>query len=243
MMKGVVLMLAAAFAFASPTTKAFQTDTVPTSAGELQITFITHGSLLLTFNGKVIFADPFGEEADYSLLPKADVILVTHDHYDHLDSAAIGKIRTAATVIVTNLAGTTKVKDAIAMKNGDVREVEGFRVEAVPAYNILHKRPDGSPFHPKGAGNGYVVTFGDKRVYIAGDTENIPEMKNLKNIEVAFLPVNLPYTMTPEMAADAARMFGPRIVYPYHYGETDPKKIAAALKKVPGVEVRIRDMR
>ena len=132
------------------------------------------------------------------------------------------------------------------MKNGDIQIIEGFRIEAVPAYNIEHMRSPGVPFHPKGAGNGYIVTFGDKRVYIAGDTENTPEMKSLKGINVAFLPMNLPYTMTPEMVADAAKAFRPKILYPYHlgyhYGNTDTAKLTELLKDTPGIEVRIRKM-
>jgi len=129
------------------------------------------------------------------------------------------------------------------MANGDTRTVLGLPIQAVPAYNIAHKRPDGNPFHPKGSGNGYIVTFGDKRVYIAGDTENTPEMKALKAIDVAFLPMNLPYTMTPEMVADAARAFRPKILYPYHYGETDTSQLVTLLQGEKGIEVRIRRMR
>jgi len=129
------------------------------------------------------------------------------------------------------------------MKNGDVRAVDGLKIEAVPAYNIAHKRPDGTPFHPKGNGNGYVVTFGRLRVYVAGDTENIPEMKDLKKIDIVFLPMNLPYTMTPEMVADAARMFGPKVLYPYHYGQTDPNELVKVLADDEDIEVRIRKMR
>jgi L-ascorbate metabolism protein UlaG (beta-lactamase superfamily) len=129
------------------------------------------------------------------------------------------------------------------MKNGDVRTVEGIKIEAVPAYNILHKRPNGEPFHPKGRGNGYLLTFGDTRVYVAGDTENIPEMKRLRDIAVAFLPMNLPYTMTPEMVAEAARWFRPKILYPYHYGETDTSELVKLLEGEKDIEVRIRDLR
>jgi L-ascorbate metabolism protein UlaG (beta-lactamase superfamily) len=131
----------------------------------------------------------------------------------------------------------------IVMKNGDVDTVSGLRIEAVPAYNIVHKRPDGAPFHPKGIGNGYVLTFGKTRVYVAGDTENIPEMKSLKNIDIAFLPMNLPYTMTPEMVADAAKGFMPKILYPYHFGDTDTSRIVALLKGTPSIDVRIRKMK
>ena len=128
------------------------------------------------------------------------------------------------------------------MKNGDVQTVKGIRIEAVPAYNIVHKRPNGQPYHPKGVGNGYVLTFGDKRVYVAGDTENIPEMKALRGIDIAFLPMNLPYTMTPEMVADAAQAFQPKVLYPYHYGETDPSELVKLLEGQKGIEVRIREM-
>ena len=129
------------------------------------------------------------------------------------------------------------------MKNGDTRTVQGLRIEAVPAYNIKHMRSPGVPFHPKGAGNGYVVTFGDKRVYIAGDTENTPEMKALKGIDIAFLPMSLPYTMTPEMVADAAKAFRPKVLYPYHYGDTDVNKLKELLKKEKGIEVRVRNLK
>jgi L-ascorbate metabolism protein UlaG (beta-lactamase superfamily) len=129
------------------------------------------------------------------------------------------------------------------MRNGDVREELGFRIEAVPAYNVVHMRAPGQPYHAKGVGNGYIVTFGDTRVYIAGDTENTPEMKALKDIDVAFLPMNLPYTMTPEMVADAARAFRPRILYPYHYGDTDPQELVRLLAGEKDIEVRVRDLR
>ena len=129
------------------------------------------------------------------------------------------------------------------MMNGDLKTVEGLKIEAVPAYNLVHKRETGQPFHPKGSGNGYIITFGDKRVYIAGDTENISEMKGLKNIDIAFLPMNLPYTMTPEMVADAAKAFKPKILYPYHFGETDTSRVVSLLKGTPEVEVRIRRMK
>jgi len=124
-----------------------------------------------------------------------------------------------------------------------VRTIMGITVEAVPAYNLVHKRDDGGVFHPKGEGNGYVLTFGDKRIYVAGDTENTPEMKALKQIDCAFLPMNLPYTMTPEMVADAAKTFRPKILYPYHYGDTPPAKLQILLNDSPDIEVRIRKMK
>ena len=137
----------------------------------------------------------------------------------------------------------TECPGGVIMKNGETRSVQGITVEAVPAYNSKHMRAPGQPFHPKGEGNGYVVTFGDKRVYIAGDTEETPEMKALKAIDVAFLPMNLPYTMTPEMVAEAAKAFRPKILYPYHMGDTDASRLTALLRDEKGIEVRIRDLR
>jgi L-ascorbate metabolism protein UlaG (beta-lactamase superfamily) len=221
----------------------FEEDTFKTSAGDLKITFIGHGSLMFTFGGKIIHADPFSQVADYARLPKADLILITHEHMDHLDMKALGAVRTEKSMAVLTETCAKQVKGGIVMKNGDIKTIGGLKIEAVPAYNIVHKRPDGQPFHPKGIGNGYVITFGDKRVYVAGDTENIPEMKELKNIDIAFLPMNLPYTMTPEMVADAAKVFKPKILYPYHFGETDTSKLVNLLKDNKEIEVRIRKMK
>lgn len=218
-------------------------DTIPTAAGDLVIGLVGHGTLMFRFAGHVIHVDPVSREADYTTMPKADLILVTHEHGDHLDSAAIAAIRTPDTRIVVSRSCAGKVDGAVVMANGDTRTELGVRIEAVPAYNIVHVRPNGAPFHPKGAGNGYVLTFGDTRVYVAGDAENTPEMKALQDMDVAFLPMNLPYTMTPEMVADAARAFRPRILYPYHYGETDPSALVTLLEGTSGIDVRIRDMR
>ena len=220
----------------------FDIDTIPTSAGDLGITFLGHGSLLLVFQEKNIFVDVYGEVADYSKLPKADIVFLTHEHFDHMDPNALACIRTEKTIIVYTEACAQQIKAGIVMHNGDRQMVAGLQVEAVPAYNLIHNRDDGQPFHPKGSGNGYVFTFGDTRLYIAGDTENIPEMRALKDITIAFLPMNLPYTMTPEMVADAVKVFHPRILYPYHYGKTDTKKLLDLLKTDPGIEVRIRKM-
>jgi len=220
----------------------FQSDVIKTSAGDLKITFIGHASLIFFFNNKAFYIDPYSKLADYSLFPKADVIVITHEHRDHLDLAAIEKVRTATTKVVLTEAGAKQFPGGTVMKNGDKQIVEGVLIEAVPAYNIVHKRDTGEPFHPRGAGNGYIMTFGDKRVYVAGDTENIPEMAGFKNIDIAFLPMNLPYTMTPEMTAAAAKMVQPKIFYPYHYGSTDTSLLTALLKDQKGIEVRIRKM-
>jgi L-ascorbate metabolism protein UlaG (beta-lactamase superfamily) len=220
----------------------FEKDTIVTSAGDLEVLLIGHGTLMFTFNGKVIHVDPWSKLADYAGMPKGDVILLTHDHFDHLDPKALEQVRTEKSVVVAPEACAGQIPGAVVMKNGDIKKVEGLKIEAVPAYNLVHMRSEGVPFHPKGVGNGYVITFGDKKVYVAGDTENTSEMKSLKGIGVAFLPMNLPYTMTPEMVADAATAFKPKILYPYHYGDTDPAKLVALLKDQSEIEVRIRKM-
>jgi len=221
----------------------FEKDVIKTSAGDLEITFITHATLIFNFGGKIIHVDPWTKGADYSQFPKADIILLTHEHSDHFDTKALEILRTDKTMLILTETCAKQVEGGIIMKNGDSRTVDGLSIEAVPAYNILHKRSEGEPFHPKGVGNGYVITFGDKRVYVAGDTENIPEMKQLKEIDIAFLPMNIPYTMTPEMVADAAKSFMPKILYPYHFSDTDTSKILDLLKDAKEIEVRIRNMK
>ncbi len=220
----------------------FEKDVIETSAGDLEITFIGHGTLMFEVGGKVIHVDPWTRLADYSKLPKADLVLVTHHHGDHLDPAAIEKISKDNTIIVLTEICAETFEGGVVMKNGDAQNFMGIDVLAVPAYNIVHKRDSGEPFHPKGEGNGYILAFGDTRVYIAGDTENIPEMKTLEEIDCAFLPMNLPYTMTPEMVADAVNAFKPRVLYPYHYGETDVSELVELLKDNKDTEVRIRKM-
>jgi L-ascorbate metabolism protein UlaG (beta-lactamase superfamily) len=220
----------------------FETDRIPTAAGELEITFIGHGTLMFTFQKKVIHVDPYGQLADYTALPKADVILITHAHRDHLDRAAIAAVSTEKTARVYSPVCTEALDKGILMENGDVKSVCGLTIEAVPAYNLVHKSASGEFFHPRGKGNGYLITFGDKRVYVAGDTENTPEMKALKEIDIAFLPMNLPYTMTPEMVADAALAFRPKILYPYHFSDTNPQRLLALMKGASDIEVRLRRM-
>ena len=219
----------------------FETDVFPTSVGDLAITFIGHGSLMMTFKGKTIHFDPVSSEADYALLPKADIVFLTHEHSDHMDKDALAKIRTDRTIIVLTKNCAAQIEGGIIMRNGETRTVDGLKVEAVAAYNLVHKRPDGGVFHPKGNGNGYILNFGGTRVYVAGDTENTPEMKELQNIAIAFLPMNLPYTMTPEMVADAVRAFRPLILYPYHFGKTEISKIVDLLNG-ENIEVRLRKL-
>jgi L-ascorbate metabolism protein UlaG (beta-lactamase superfamily) len=220
-------------------------DVFETSGGQLAISFVGHGTLMFEFGDMVIHIDPVMREADYAKMPKADLILVTHHHGDHLDMTAIGNARKKDCPVVMTPTCLEQLEDfesAVVMKNGDAKTIKGIGVEAIPAYNIRHKRSNGQPFHPKGIGNGYVLTLGGTRILIGGDTENIPEIKALKDIDIAFLPMNLPYTMTPEMVADAARAFRPGILYPYHYGKTDTGELLKLLKDEKDIEVRIRDL-
>ncbi len=219
-----------------------EVDKVSTSAGDVEMFFIGHGSLMFRVSDFVIHIDPVKSSGKYGKLPKADLILVTHEHYDHLDAELINQLRKQSTVMFCNTASGSKVPWAKIMKPGDIKIAGNITIEAVPAYNIVNERAKGQPFHPKGVGNGYVLKIGDKKFYIAGDTENTPEMKALKGIDVAFLPMNLPYTMTPAMAADAAKSFRPRILYPYHYGDTDTDEIVSLMKGT-STEVRIRRMK
>ena len=220
----------------------FEKDTIQTNAGDLEITFIGHGTLMLTFNEKILHVDPWSQFTDYANMPKADIILITHEHHDHLDPKAIEDVRTENTTLILTQICANQIKGGIVMKNGNEETIDGIKIEAVPAYNIEHMRSPGTPYHPKGDGNGYIITFGDKRVYIAGDTENTPELKAIKNIDVAFLPMNLPYTMTPEMVADACKALKPKILYPYHFGQTDTSQLKELLKDEPDIEIRIRKM-
>lgn len=221
----------------------FEQDTVQTSAGNLDISFIGHGTLMMRFNGKVLHIDPYSKLTDYGEMPDADIILLTHDHRDHLDPEALAQIRTPGTDLILTGKCAGKVSGGTVLGNGDSRIVQGIQVEAIPAYNLVHKRDNGQFFHPKGEGNGYILTFGDKRVYIAGDTENIPEMKDLSAIDIAFLPMNLPYTMTPEMVADAALAFRPKVLYPYHFGDTDTSRLLALMRDADDIEIRLRNMK
>ena len=220
----------------------FVEDTFSPAPLALKVTFIGHATLVLTYGDTVIHVDPVSEKADYAALPRAGIVLVTHDHSDHLDPAAIARVRTPDTVVVVAARCAGKVPGAIVLQNGDSRAVKGIRIEAIPAYNIVHMRAPGAPFHPKGEGNGYVLTLGTRKVYVAGDSENTREMKSLKRIDVAFLPMNLPYTMTPEMVADAALAFRPKVLYPYHFGDSDTKQIQDLLASAKDIEVRIRQM-
>jgi len=220
----------------------YEVDRFLTPSGKpLEITYIKHGSVEIRFNGRSYQFDPvtgLGKPTDFTAeFPKADAILVTHEHGDHLDAQAIGQLKGEGTLLLLNETSRKQIGQGEAIANGETRELPGgLMLEAVPAYNTT---PGREKFHPKGNGNGYVVDFGGLRIYIAGDTEDVPEMAGLKNIDIAFLPVNQPYTMTPEQCIRAARVIGPKILVPYHYSQTDISGIPEAL---PGIEVRIRQM-
>jgi len=240
----IMCLIFIGFGVVSAGSSLFEEDTLDTSSGDLKITFVGHGSVMFTIQEKVIHIDPVSRVADYTELPQADLILITHHHGDHLDSNVLELLSKESTSLIWSgkCAENVEGHQGIIMKNGDKIVEKGFAIEAVPAYNIKHMRSSGVPYHPKGEGNGYVISFGDTRVYMAGDTENVPEMKNLNDIDIAFLPMNLPYTMSPEMTADAACSFMPKILYPYHYGQTDTSLLVELLKDTPEIEVRIRDM-
>ena len=208
-----------------------------TSAGTLKLTPIQHASLMIQAGGKVLYVDP--AQGKYDGLPQADYILITDIHGDHLAPALVDKLKKAGTVILAPSAVAETVKGCTVISNGQTKTIGPFQVEAIPMYN-LKPAANGTVFHPKGRGNGYVVTYGGKRFYFSGDTEGIPEMRVLKNIDVAFVCMNLPYTMTPEAAADAVRAFHPAIVYPYHYSQSDLTPFVKALTD-SGIEVRLRN--
>jgi L-ascorbate metabolism protein UlaG (beta-lactamase superfamily) len=235
-MKTASLLLLALAASSLGAEEPPRTDTIPLPGGSLKIHFLGHATLMLDYNGWIIHVDPVGAEADYAELPPADLILVTHEHGDHLDPAAVARITRPGTAIVANPAAADRLRGAVALRNGESHTVGSVKIEALPAYNTSRGR---DRFHPKGRDNGYLLTIAGKRIYIAGDTEDTPEMKALKNIDLAFLPMNQPYTMTPEQVARAVRAFKPRVLYPYHTGDTDTARLTALLEG-KGVEVRVR---
>jgi L-ascorbate metabolism protein UlaG (beta-lactamase superfamily) len=218
---------------------AAQTDTLSTSIGELKITPVRHASVMLEISGQVWHIDPWSQ-VDYSALPKADVILITDIHGDHMDPKAIEQVKKASTVIVAPAAVAKTVTGAKVLNNGESTTVGGIKIEAVPMYNLKRGPEAGKLFHDKGRGNGYVLNIGGKRIYISGDTEVTAEMKALKNIDVALICMNLPYTMPPEEAAEGVKAFRPKIVYPYHYRGSDLAAFSKALEG-SGIEVRLRE--
>ena len=220
----------------------FPKDTIETQNGPLIITFIGHASLIFEWNGEVIHIDPSSREANYYKLPKATMIFVTHDHGDHCDPASLKAITTDKTKTFMTSLAHEKWNQGMVLRSEQTIAVNGIEIQSIPAYNIEHKRDSGTPYHVKGEGNSYIINLGSTRLFIGGDTENTPEMKALRNIDIAFLPMNLPYTMTPEMVADAAKAFKPRILYPYHYGKSDLNRLKELMADEKEVELRIRKM-
>lgn len=215
-------------------------DAIATAQGDIIVHPVEHASLLLGFGDQVIYVDPVGGAARYAGLPAPTAILITHGHGDHFDVPTLQAIAGAAPII-TNAEVFDKLPEplkarATAMANGEDGMVNGIAVSAIPAHNITADRMN---YHPVGVGNGYLLTLGDKVVYVAGDTEPTPEMLALSGIAVAFLPMNLPYTMTPEQALEAINSFKPAIVYPYHYGESDLGVLKAGIG--PDTELRLRN--
>ena len=214
-----------------------ETDLFDVQGCRLAVVCIGHGTLMFDYDGMIVHVDPVPAQSDYSRLPSADLILVTHEHQDHLAPALIDSILAPGGEIVANPSSQAKLGRGTALSNGSRATAKGIGIEAVPAYNTT---PGRDKYHPKGRDNGYVLDFDGFRVYIAGDTEPIPEMRALGTIDVAFLPVNQPYTMTPAQAADAARQISPRVLYPYHYGDTNVAELARLLADDDRIEVRIR---
>ena len=219
-------------------------DVYTTDSGKnVTFTFIKHASLEIKYDGLSIQVDPVRQlppETDYSKFNKAAFIFVTHEHFDHFDKDAIAALSDENTQVVLNKRCADMLGSGKAMSNGETLKLrDDITVEAVPAYNIT---PDRTKFHPKGRDNGYVISLDGLRIYIAADTEDIPEMTQLKDIDIAFFPCNQPYTMTPEQLANAARMFSPRVIYPYHFHDTPVENIKELLKDTQ-IEVKIRNMK
>ncbi|HTU34605.1 MAG TPA: MBL fold metallo-hydrolase [Candidatus Acidoferrum sp.] len=216
---------------------AAQVQTFETAAGPVRIMPIYHASALLQAGGKNIYVDPV-HPGNFDGLPQADLILITHDHPDHMDPATVSRLSKPGTQIMAPRAVCRTITKADPIANGETKKWDGWTIEAVAAYNLSRGPGPGMFYHPKGHGNGYVLTYGGKRFYFSGDTEGVPEMRALKDIDVAFVCMNLPFTMTPDEAADAVKAFHPRIVIPYHDRGTDTTIFQRDLQGT-GIEVRI----
>lgn len=221
----------------------YQVDSFTTASGK-SIAFhcIKHGSLRIEYDGLEFEIDPVKSLNDkvtaYEQFPKADYILVTHEHFDHYDAEAIGSLEKQRTTVITNKSCASMLGKGDIMANGDSRKLrDDISLDAVPAYNTT---PGHEKYHPKGRDNGFVLTLDGFRIYIAGDTEDISEMGSIKDIDVAFLPCNLPYTMSPKQLAHAAEMVQPKVLFPYHYGETSMDEVRTLLKDSP-IDLRIRN--
>lgn len=231
----VIVSMCQPMAAQSLPVETFQTD----GGKRVTITCIKHGSLMVAVDKQVIQVDPVANYADYSTFPKATYVLITHEHGDHLDAKAIAQVSTKDTKVLANATSAATLENAVTLKNGESFAIsQGITVKAVPAYNST---PERKQFHAVGNGNGYVLDIDGLRIYIAGDTEYIPEMEQLKDVDVAFLPINQPYTMTVDQAVKAAKVIQPKVLFPYHYGNTSLAPLVEALKG-SSVDVRIRGM-
>lgn len=219
-------------------------DKIHTEKGDLAIYPIEHATFVMKWDGKTIFVDPTKGGDAFKSFGKPDLILVTDIHSDHFDPKTLAAVRTPESTLIVPAAVAEKMGgdkgNARILANGEKTKVGDIEVEGVPMYNLTEERKN---FHTKGRGNGYVVTLGGKRIYISGDTEDIPEMRALKNIDAAFVCMNLPYTMVPEKAAEAVLEFKPKVVYPYHYrGKekmSDVEKFKELVSKDKSIEVRL----
>jgi L-ascorbate metabolism protein UlaG (beta-lactamase superfamily) len=228
-----IFLAASAFAAPGPV------QTFPTAAGPVKITPIYHAAAMIEAGADRIYIDP-AKPADIRGLPPGDLILITDIHGDHMDADDIKALSKDGTVIIAPTAVQQTITAAKPLDNGATTSWRKWKIRAVPMYNIKNVQPNGTPFHTKGRGDGYVLTYGGKNFYFAGDTEGTPEMRALKNIDVAFIPMNLPYTMTPDEAADAVKAFKPKVVIPYHYKGQDTAVFKKDLEGT-GIEVRLID--
>ena len=246
-LKNIILAAAACMSLSlAQAQQTFPTETFKTKSGkDVVITLIKHASIIVSYEDFRIAIDctqKFGEmTVDYSTMPKADVILVTHEHGDHFDKNAIAQLEKPHTVLILNGTAQRQLERGDIIQNFQSRHLRGvILLESVPAYNTT---PDRMRYHPQGNGNGYILTIDGLRIYVAGDTEDIPEMANLKDIDVAFLPVNQPFTMTVGQAVHAVQMFKPKVLIPYHFSQTPIEQLKQALDAAnSGIDVRLRDM-
>jgi len=222
-----------------PALAADQTQNFNTQAGLVRITPIYHATALIVQGRDNIYIDP-AKPAKIEGLNSADLILITDIHGDHMDAADVAALSKAGTMVIAPAAVAKTITQAKVLANGESTRWHDWKITAVPMYNVTHNQPNGQPYHDKGRGNGYVLTYGAKSFYFAGDTEGTPEMRALKNIDVAFIPMNLPYTMTPAEAADAVKAFHPKIAIPYHYKGQDVEVFKKALEG-SGIAVRLLD--